>query len=102
MIDYAMVLSANYKGTEWVINGNYDTLVWLSAGTPPTQAELDAQWETVQYNKQVAQVEHNRRVAYETQSDGIFFAWQRGDATELEWREAVAKVKTENPYPAKP
>ena len=39
---------------------------------------------------------------YEAQSDGIYFAWQRGDATEVEWREAVAKVKSENPYPPNP
>jgi hypothetical protein len=39
---------------------------------------------------------------YEEQSDGIYFAWQRGDATETEWREAVAKVKTDNPYPSAP
>jgi len=102
MTDYATVLTANYPDTQWTLNGDYDTLVWLSDGTPPTQAELDAQWPTVQYNQQYAQVETNRRTQYEAQSDGVYFAWQRGDATEVEWRTAVAKVKSENPYPPNP
>jgi hypothetical protein len=103
MIDYSAILTANYAGKEWSIDGNdYSTLIWLSAGTPPTQAELDAQWPTVDYQNQYAQVEANRRTQYEAQSDGIYFAWQRGDATEVEWRTAVAKVKSDNPYPPNP
>lgn len=103
MTDYAAVLTANYAGKQWTLNNNdYATLEWLSAGTPPTQAELDAAWPTVAYNQQVAIVETTRRTQYEAQSDGVFFAWQRGDATELQWREAVAKVKAANPYPPAP
>lgn len=102
MTDYAMVLTANYAGKQWTLNGDYDTLVWLSEGEPPTQAELDAQWPQVDYNNQVAQIEATRRTQYEAQSDGIYFSWQRGDATEIEWRTAVAKVKSDNPYPPNP
>ena len=103
MTDYAAVLTANYAGTEWSIAGNdYATLEWYSAGTAPTQAELDAAWPTVDYNNQYAAVETTRRTQYEAQSDGIYFAWQRGDATEAEWRAAVAKVKADNPYPPAP
>ena len=103
MTDYSQVLTANYPGKEWVLYDNdYSTLVWLSAGTPPTEAELDAAWPQVDYNNQYAQVEATRRTQYEAQSDGIYFAWQRGDATEAQWREAVAKVKIENPYPPAP
>jgi hypothetical protein len=103
MIDYTAILNANYPGTQWSLEGEtYDGLNWLDSSPKPTQAELDAQWNTVQYEKQYAQVEQNRRIQYETQSDGVFFAWQRGDATELEWREAVAKVKAQNPYPPAP
>lgn len=100
--DYGMVLSTNYVGKEWTLNGDYDTLVWLSDGNPPTQAELDAQWPQVDYVNQVAAIETTRRIQYEAQSDGIFFAWQRGDATEAQWREAVAKIKADNPYPPAP
>jgi hypothetical protein len=101
--DYSAVLLAKYAGSKWNMNGdNYDGLAWLSETPKPTQAELDALWPQVQYENQVAAVEQARLVAYEQQSDPIFFKWQRGDATEAEWREAVAKVKAENPYPPAP
>ena len=101
--DYAAVLTAKYAGALWSLDGdNYDGLIWLSDTPKPSQAELDALWPQVQYDNQCAAVEQARLVAYEHQSDPIFFKWQRGDATEAEWREAVAKVKAENPYPPAP
>ena len=103
MTDYTAVLSANYVGKQWTLNNNdYTTLVWLSAGTPPTQAELDAQWPAVAYQQQVAQVETTRRTQYEAQSDGIFFEWQRGTNTKEAWEAAVQAVKDANPYPPAP
>jgi hypothetical protein len=102
-VDYAAVLVARYPGTIWGLNGNtYEGLDWYDESPKPTQAELDALWPQVQYETQVAAVEAARLAAYEQQSDPKFFKWQRGDATELEWREAVAKVKAENPYPPAP
>ena len=100
MTDYAAVLAANYAGSEWLLDGdNYSGLTWLSNTPKPTQAELDAAWPQVNYQQQVAQVETARRLAYEAQSDGLFFEWQRGDNTEAAWRAAVAAVKAANPYP---
>ena len=100
MTDYAAVLTANYPGKEWSLDNNdYSTLIWLSAGTAPTQAELDAAWPTVAYNQQVAIVETTRRTQYEAQSDGLFFEWQRGTNTQAAWEAAVQAVKDANPYP---
>ena len=103
MTDYASVLTANYPGKEWSLDNNdYDTLIWLSTGTPPTQAELDAAWPTVAYNQQVAIVETTRRTQYEAQSDGLFCEWQRGTNTQAAWEAAVQAVKDANPYPPNP
>lgn len=103
MIDYTAILTANYSGKEWALDGDtYDGLVWLSETPKPTQAELDALWPQVEYEKQVAVVEAARLVAYEQQADPLYFKWQRGDATEAEWLDAVAKVKADNPYPPAP
>ena len=103
MIDYAAILTAKYPTAEWLLNGDtYDGLTWLSDTDKPTQAELDAAWPQVQYGQQVALVEAARLAAYEQQSDPLYFKWQRGDATEAEWRAAVAKVKADNPYPPAP
>jgi hypothetical protein len=103
MIDYVAVLTANYSDKEWVIADNdYATLNWISAGVPPTQAELDAQWPAVDYTNQVTAVETTRRTQYEAQSDGLFFEWQRGTNTKEAWETAVQAVKNANPYPPNP
>jgi hypothetical protein len=101
--NYPAVLIANYPSAQWTLEGDtYDGLTWLSDTPKPTQAELDAAWPAVAYANQCATVEAARLYAYEQTSDPIFFKWQRGDATEAEWREAVAKVKADNPYPPAP
>jgi hypothetical protein len=47
MIDYALILSTNYAGSQWTLNGDsYDGLTWLSDTPKPTQAELDDLWES--------------------------------------------------------
>ena len=103
MTDYVAVLTANYAGQEWSISGNdYDTLDWYSTSTKPTQAELDAQWPTVDYNNQYNTVETTRRTQYEAQSDGLFFEWQRGTNTQAAWEAAVDAIKAANPYPPAP
>ena len=49
MIDYAQILSINYIGSQWTLNGDsYDGLTWLSDTPKPTQAELDTLWESTQ------------------------------------------------------
>ena len=103
MIDYPAILKANYAGAQWNMAGDeYSGLDWLDSTPKPTQAELDAQWPTGDYNNTVTNISDTRPNDYIRYTDGIYFAWQRGDATELEWRDAVAKVKNENPYPPNP
>ena len=49
MIDYALILSTNYVGKQWTLNGDsYDGLEWLDSSLKPTQAELDDLWESTQ------------------------------------------------------
>jgi hypothetical protein len=45
------------------------------------------------------EVEQARQVAYQQTADPIFFQYQRGDATEQEWLNAVQAVKDAHPYP---
>jgi hypothetical protein len=103
MSDYNAILNTNYANSAWVLVGNdYEGLDWLDSAPKPTQAELDAQWPTVEYSNQVTQVENARRVQYETQSDGLFFEWQRGTNTQTAWETAVQAIKDANPYPPNP
>jgi len=103
MIDYAAVLIANYPGAEWSLSGNdYDGLTWLSDSPKPSQAELDAAWPQVQYEQQRAAIETQRRNAYTQEADPLFFSYQRGEATEQDWLDAVESIRTRFPYPEAP
>jgi len=103
MTDYAAVLSVLYPDAEWTLNGNDpDQLVWLSEGTAPTAAELDAAWPQVQYQRDHAQVEAQRRARYQVETDGMFFAAQRDGGDLTEWTAAVDAIKAQHPYPTAP
>ena len=103
--DYSLVLTALYPDAEWVLDGSdYSGLTWLSDSPVPAQAELDAAWSQVQYDRAYEQVEQARHAAYTAPGgpDSVFFRWQRGDATEQEYLDAVQAVKNAHPYPVAP
>jgi hypothetical protein len=103
--DYFEVLVAIRPDDHWTLDGNdYSGLTWLSDTPKPTKAELDAAWPQVQYDRAYAQVRAARHAAYAAPDgpDAIFLQWQRGDATEQDWLDAVQAVKDAHPYPVQP
>jgi len=99
-MDILLILKTRYADKEWALaNNEYDGLTWLDEGKPPTEAELEALWPEVQAEVAHEQVEQARQVAYRETADPIFFQYQRGDATEQEWLDAVQAVKDAHPYP---
>ena len=49
MLDYHLILRINYLDKQWSMNGDdYKGLNWLDSSPKPTQAELDALWESTQ------------------------------------------------------
>jgi len=98
MIDYSVILTQRYPGSEWTLTGpDYEDLVWHSDDAKPTKAILDALWPTVQADLAKMRRDGLRRAAYAEQSDPVFFKWQRGEATETDWQTAVASVKAQFP-----
>ena len=53
-------------------------------------AQLEAQWKI----DNAAQL---RQVAYQNESDPVFFKAQRGEATMQEWQDKVAEIKARFP-----
>jgi hypothetical protein len=103
MIDYVAVLGVIRPGAEWTLNGDdYAGLTWLDDSPKPTQAELDAAWPQVQYDREYAAVEAARRARYQTETDGMFFAAQRENGDLTEWTAAVDAIKADLPYPTAP
>ncbi len=101
-MDIAAILTRRY-GAEWALDGDtYSGLTWLSDTPKPTKKELEALWPAVQADISREAIENARQAAYRTESDPIFFEYQRGDKTEQEWLDAVQAVKDTHPYPDTP
>ena len=66
--------------------------------TPEQISEREA-WEAGAYQREYDAVTVARQAGYQSTSDPIFMQYQRGEATEQEWLDAVQAVKDANPYP---
>jgi hypothetical protein len=80
-----------------------DGTVWLGTDedrTYPDMAPIVVEYDRLMADEPRRQVEAQRQAAYAQTSDPLFFQWQRGDATEQEWLDAVDAVKLQFPYPA--
>ena len=98
MIDYAQILSVNYVGSQWSLDGDsYDGLTWYSGTPKPTQAELDAFWPSTQTTTANQKADVNRHNAYVAESDPLFFRAQRGEGTMADWEAKVAEIKARYP-----
>ena len=62
-------------------------------------AEREA-WEAGAHDRAMEDVRKARQNAYQLTADPLFFKWQAGEATEVEWLAARQQVVDDNPYPA--
>jgi hypothetical protein len=103
MTDYAAVLTAIRPDAEWTLEGDeYSGLTWLDDSPKPTKKTLDDAWPQVEYDREHARVEAARRVRYQAETDGMFFAAQRDGGDLTAWQAAVDQIKAELPYPTPP
>lgn len=99
-----LILETNYPGTEWSITGDdYSGLEWLDESPKPTKAALEKQSADVEYKVAYDAVSASRHAAYVAPggSDSVFMKYQRGEATEQEWFDAIEAINQANPYPLK-
>jgi hypothetical protein len=45
-----------------------------------------------------AEIQAARRGAFQTEADPLYFAWQRGEATEEDWLAKCAEIRARYPY----
>lgn len=70
----------------------------------PEEIEDRAAYEAGQLDRDIAAVERNRQAAYQTESDPLFFTYQRQEdgVTKQAWLDKVAEIKERYPYPEAP
>jgi len=99
VINYSLILEINYSDKTWNMNGDsYDGLEWLDSSPKPSQSDLDSLWDSTKKSVFNRSQQDARSVAYRNESDPLFFKWQRGEATEQEWKNAVAEIQARYPY----
>jgi hypothetical protein len=92
----ANALQSLRPGAEWILRG--DTLEWLDANqTQPSDAEIEAEVARLTALEPARIATENRRAAYTTEADPLFFKAQRGEATMEEWQAKVAEIKARFP-----
>jgi hypothetical protein len=93
------VLSLQPDASFTVVDG---AITWLSPNLQqPTKKEIDAEIARLSSEQPFLRVRIARHAAYAAPDgpDAIFLQYQRGDATEQEWLDAVQAVKDAHPYP---
>ena len=95
MIDYTLILSKNYVGKKWILNGDfYDGLNWLDELPKPTKEELDSQWIDIQANIAANAYKAQRAAEYPSIPDQLDLLYHGGmDA----WKAAIQAVKDKYP-----
>jgi len=101
-MDISQILYINFPGAEWTLNGDeYSGLNWLDDSPKPTENELEKLWAETQYKVACDLISKERRNAYISESDPIFFQYQRGEKSKEEWLAAVQAVNARYPMPVK-
>ena len=78
---------------------DYEDSEWQDERPQPSRKECDDAWPQISYELEYSFVERARRERYTNETDGMFFAAQRGDGDLSEWIAAVDAIKADLPYP---
>lgn len=73
-------------------------LEWGGSDAAPTWQEVCVCLEQIKQEFAVKSVKKSRQNAYQSESDPLFFKWQRGEATKDEWLAKVDEIKGRFPY----
>jgi len=96
MITKVNALESLVPGAEWALRG--DELEWLDANqSQPSDAEIEAEVARLTALEPARIATENRRAAYISEADPLFFKAQRGEATMEDWQAKVAEIKNRFP-----
>lgn len=100
------ILEQFYPEAGWAVRGNpqseeeyIDSVIWNNDQKQPTWSELNLKWIEAEYLSEYKKVSDQRKSAYISESDPIFFQWQRKEKTEKEWLDSIQAINERFPYP---
>lgn len=79
--------------------GEYaEQVTWLDDRPQPTWADIQTARPTAETAQSNATARTNRHQAFIAEADPLYFAWQRGEATEQDWLAKCAEIRARYPY----
>jgi len=103
----ALALQKLYPNITWRLEDEPKTadeykkfLEWHSDINPPTWEEIQTAHEQVLVEMELNRIQKQRSNAYRSESDPLFFKYQRGEVTKEEWEAKVEEIRTRYPYPS--
>jgi hypothetical protein len=99
MITTAQAVVSLRPGVEWTMAGDdVENITWHTEGAEPlTQAEVEAEVARLEAIEAAEVPRRARQAAFQTESDPLFFKWQRGESTEQAWLDKVAEIRLRYP-----
>lgn len=101
MVDYVAALMdlvpnalISYTG----VDVDYDDIDWLDERAQPSREECDAVWPEVDVRLRNGQAQRSRSAAYASESDPLFFKWQRDEGSKQDWLDKVEEIRERFPY----
>ena len=93
-----------WTGKKWELQSDYsqaEKFGFAKSDLPevPDPTQPDHNPDEREQERKVQEGIESRRQAYRAESDAIYFMWQRGEATEQEWLDAVQAIKARYPKP---
>jgi hypothetical protein len=96
MITKINALQSLRPGAQWSLSN--DVITWHDTNyTQPSDTEIEAEIAKLTALEPARIATENRRAAYITESDPLFFKMQRGEVTMEEWQEKVIEIRTRFP-----
>jgi hypothetical protein len=75
-----------------------EQVTWLDDRPQPTWADIEAARPAAEVAQANATARINRHQAFQAEADPLYFAWQRGEATEEDWLAKCAEIRARYPY----
>jgi hypothetical protein len=98
-VDIALVISRIRPNAKWSLDDNrFETLRWFDESEEPTYKEITDAWTTISVDLEKKKIQGLRLIAYQKESDPLFFEYQRGDVEKQLWLDKVQEIKNRYPY----
>jgi hypothetical protein len=96
----AQAVASLYPNKGFAMDGDdLGTLRFVDTTVVVSEADIIAEYTRLDNYEPTRIADENRRAAYQTEADPLFFKVQRGEIPQQQWLDKVAEIKARYPKP---